>query len=327
MPTPISPRLNPLTNSHTRTRPTPYSWGEWRVVQCEETGMVYLENPPSYDRLAEEFAWEKTYEEEKQRRYQDEPVLSRVSGMVKWMRWNLKGPRIVATSLAHLQALEEIMPSGTHLQFLDVGCGDGKKTVQIPELMKQRGLAAVSPIGIEVSTAQAVEAQSRFKPFGGRCIPLTVLDGLAEIEDTSIHLIVLCSFLEHEVQPVELLTACCAKLARKGRIIIKVPNFDLWHRRVRQEKWCGFRYPNHVNYFTPDTLGKVVHRAGLRERPKGWADIMPTSDEYVADCRTALSRCRESGTSFGRYVNFVSDCARGNLRGLSVSMPRAFSTT
>ncbi len=240
--------------------------------------MVFLENPPTYDRLAEEFAWEKTYAAEKQRRRREEPVLSWISGIVKWMRLNLRRPHIVKTTLRHLRDLRRTMPGEEALRFLDVGCGDGKKTVQIPELMQQRGEEPVRPVGIEVSTAQAVEAQERFSAFEGECIAKAALDGMAEIEDRSIHLIVLLSFLEHEVQPVNLLKACGSKLVPGGRVIIKVPNFASWNRRIRRERWCGFRYPDHVNYFTPETLTRAVEAAGLRVRKPGWRDRLPTSD-------------------------------------------------
>ena len=37
-----------------------YSTAEWHVVACIDCGFVYLRNPPTYARLEEEFAWEKT---------------------------------------------------------------------------------------------------------------------------------------------------------------------------------------------------------------------------------------------------------------------------
>jgi 2-polyprenyl-3-methyl-5-hydroxy-6-metoxy-1,4-benzoquinol methylase len=176
------------------------------------------------------------------------------------------------------------------LRFLDVGCGDGKKTVLIPEALHRRGEPLVRPVGIEVSKVQAMEAQERFATYGGECIKAPALEGMAQIGDGTINLIVLLSFLEHEMQPVELLRACAAKLAPGGRIIIKVPNFACWNRRVRQAKWCGFRYPDHVNYFTPATLESALQRAGLQRRPRGWLDQMPTSDNMWMIAEVAVSR-------------------------------------
>ena len=81
-----SPRENPLTGTITPVKETPYSNGEWKIVECQETGMVFLENPPDYSRLVEEFAWEKTYEEESKRRRQEEPVVAFASNLSKSLR-------------------------------------------------------------------------------------------------------------------------------------------------------------------------------------------------------------------------------------------------
>jgi hypothetical protein len=36
-----------------------YSRQPWFVVQCSTCGFVYLRNPPTYEQLVSEFAWEK----------------------------------------------------------------------------------------------------------------------------------------------------------------------------------------------------------------------------------------------------------------------------
>jgi ribosomal protein L37E len=36
-----------------------YSAPPWQIVDCSACGFVYLRNPPQYDRLVSEFAWEK----------------------------------------------------------------------------------------------------------------------------------------------------------------------------------------------------------------------------------------------------------------------------
>lgn len=249
------------------------------MVQCRETSLVYLENPPIYEALADEFAWEKTYAEEKQRRQKAEPIISRISGVVKWMRLNLKKPRLIRTAAAHIAELRQTLHlGGGAFHMVDVGCGGGEKTAQIPEFLSSRGLPTISPIGVEVSPVLARAAADRFAPYGGRCVESTAIEGLSQLEDASVHLVVLSSFLEHEINPVGLLEACRHKLVIGGRIIIKVPNFGSVNRRLRQQKWCGFRYPDHVNYFTPETLTATIQKAGLTLRPSGWLDMMPTSD-------------------------------------------------
>lgn len=244
--------------------------------------MVFLENPPTYARLEEEFAWEKTYEEERRRRYREEPVLSRVSGVLKWMRLNLKKPRVVKVGAAQLAALRHRFPDAARLRLLDLGCGHGDKGERTARLGSRRAGIAVEPVGIEVSKALAAESQERFAALGGHCIQKPATEGLADLDGGTVHLIILSSFLEHEVNPVQLLQACHRVLAPGGRIIIKVPNYGCLNRRVRQERWCGFRYPDHVNYFTPETLRATIEVADLVMLPPTWRDMLPTSDNMWA---------------------------------------------
>lgn len=43
-----------------------------------------------------------------------------------------------------------------------------------------------------------------------------------------------------------------------GITFVRVPNYASLNRRVRGGQWCGFRYPDHVNYFTLYTLSRMA---------------------------------------------------------------------
>jgi hypothetical protein len=70
-------------------------------------------------------------------------------------------------------------------------------------------------------------------------------------------------------------------LAPGGVAIVKVPNYGSLNRRVTGRKWCGFRYPDHLNYFTPQTLRGLAEGCGYRVR-FGLTDRLPTSDNMYA---------------------------------------------
>jgi hypothetical protein len=44
------------------------------------------------------------------------------------------------------------------------------------------------------------------------------------------------------------------------------------------QKWCGFRYPDHVNYWTPKTLNKIIKETGFEIVRFNFGDRFPTSD-------------------------------------------------
>ena len=48
-----------------------------------------------------------------------------------------------------------------------------------------------------------------------------------------------------------------------GIIFVRVPNYAFLNRKVRGGQWCGFRYPDYVNYFTPYALFRMAGDSGF----------------------------------------------------------------
>jgi SAM-dependent methyltransferase len=143
------------------------------------------------------------------------------------------------------------------------------------------------PHGIEISDELARRSQAALAPYGGRCVHASALDGLAGFDAASLDLIVLASFLEHELQPLPLLRECARTLRPGGRVLVKVPNYASWNRHLRGRRWCGYRWPDHVNYFTPDTLAVAARAAGLEVERMTLLDRLPISDSLYAVLRRA----------------------------------------
>ena len=279
-------RLNPLTETETPVRETPYSKGEWKVVECLETGMVFLQNPPDYSAFIEDFAWEKTFEEESKRRREAEPVIAYTSGVGKSLRRKLrKRERIEKVAFKTLLRIEREREPGSDISMVDVGCGTGEKLVRITRYFKEQRGVEVKPLGVEISAQLSKETNERLGELDGRCIHAAAIEGLESLEDGSVDLVILCSYLEHEVEPMAVLRAVFQKLRKGGYVIIKVPNFGCWNRYLRQERWCGFRYPDHVNYFTPNTLTRMIETSGLKLWKMNFYDRLPTNDNVWAIAR------------------------------------------
>jgi 2-polyprenyl-3-methyl-5-hydroxy-6-metoxy-1,4-benzoquinol methylase len=86
------------------------------------------------------------------------------------------------------------------------------------------------------------------------------------------------SYLEHEPNPRAVLAATAQVMKPGARLIVKVPNYASWNRTVRGARWCGFRFPDHVNYFTPELLVRLVRESGFEIVRFVWLDRWPTSD-------------------------------------------------
>jgi SAM-dependent methyltransferase len=268
----------PILGRASTNTSTSFSRGKWTLVQCAETGFVYLPDPPSYDALAGEHAWESTFAAERARRRREEPVVSAVGGWIKRARRRVFRARnpfadIVGARLARDGATPPY-------RIVHVGCSHAAFTRSIAERLGARGLR-VAMTGIEVSPALAAAARETLAPIGGTVVEASALEGVRSLEPASVTAVLMSSFLEHEAQPLELLREVRRSLRIGGFAVVKVPNFASWNRVVRGARWCGFRYPDHVNYFTPRTLQALAERADLCFE-QGWLDRLPLSDNMYA---------------------------------------------
>ena len=291
--------LNPISGRMTKVRwLEEYSQAPWRIVQCEETGFVFLANPPSYEDLATEFAWETTFQEEKQKRAESEPVRAKLSGILKRARARWLKKRDPMFAMANRFVSEQFKNDGQNgygendnrdaLRLLDVGAGKGHRIRKFCQLFAERGIE-VEPSGIEISPELAKISNAIFQKLGGQVVANTALHGMTEFEPESFDVVIMQCYLEHEAQPLEVLRRTLPVLSERGVVLVKVPNFDSWNRSIRGKRWCGFRFPDHVNYFTSTTLEMLCQEAGFEMLPQPMWDRLPTSDNMYAVLRKPKS--------------------------------------
>lgn len=267
-----------MLERETATESLPYAPTPWVLRRCLETSFVFLENPPEYEAFKEEYAWEVTFRKESDKRQAAEPLLYAVSTGLKKLRGQvLKRNKIRDLSHAFLRKVQ----SG-QINLLDMGCGWGRLLQDVISTLPPDFGHRCVPFGIELSKELAHLSNERLALAGGRCVHDTALNGLTHFPADHFHLIIMSSFLEHEINPLPLLRRCHAHLTLGGRIVVKVPNFASFNRTVRGTRWCGFRWPDHVNYFTPSTLREMAARAGLTIARMTFLDRHPFSDNMYA---------------------------------------------
>ncbi|MHA1554135.1 MAG: class I SAM-dependent methyltransferase [Alphaproteobacteria bacterium] len=221
-----------------------YSRAPWEVVGCNDCGFVFLGNPPDYVRLEDELAWEKSYVEERKRRVRDRPVVEVLENLTSWRR---------RFSRDRLSLYKRLFKPGP---VLDVGCGgnDGPHGPYVP-------------YGIEISRDLFERSTKLMAERGGYAVHGPAAEAIDEFPDTMFTGVIMSSILEHEVQPTRLLTGVARVLRADGCAYIRVPNYGSINRHVSGGKWCGFRHPDHVNYFTETSLRRMGERCGLSLSP------------------------------------------------------------
>lgn len=240
---PATHRPCPACDSIAATRLDAYSPDGWNVVACDACGFTFLQNPPPYAALEEDLAWEKTYVAKK-----EQGGSTGFSAINRRLRTKLKmrpGTRGTA-------AFTRAFGSG---RVLDIGCGRGSR-IRPPMV----------PYGIELSRALQAQADARMRAAGGYCLHAAGADGVWQFDEGFFDGIVMFSYLEHETDIARVLSGSFRALKPGGAVFVRVPNFGSLNRRVIGPKWCGFRYPDHVNYFTLASLRAVAARAGFTTR-------------------------------------------------------------
>lgn len=277
-PVPGSARDCPLLERPTATRALPDAPDPWRLLQCLESGFVFLGNPPGYAALEDEYAWQRTSARAARARREAEPLLHAASAAYADSRRRALRRNKVARLCGALLAAAGEAP----IRLLEPGCGDGQLLERVLAGLPRDLARRCVPRGIEISRELAGAAGARLARLGGSCTQGAALDGMAGLPAGQFDLILLASFLEHELHPLPVLRHCRRLLRDGGHAVVKVPNYACWNRRLRGARWCGFRWPDHVNYFTPRTLAAMAERAGFRVTRMKFRDRHPLSDSLYA---------------------------------------------
>lgn len=139
-------------------------------------------------------------------------------------------------------------------RLLDVGCGVG----YFLHLAQDAGMQVR---GLELSESAVNYARTNY----GLNVAQGTLDEVT-IAPESCDIVVLWHVLEHLPDPVAALRQISQILAPGGLLLAAVPNFGSIEARVFGRRWYSLDAPRHLYHFTPETLQRVVERAGLTPR-------------------------------------------------------------
>ena len=245
-----------------------YQSKDYAVVRCDQCDFVYLPVSAAFEHYVEgEGAWENSIGANTELRLKKMPLRTKLSLATRF-RTKFKKKTPVSYLDRHFSTTAQ-----KRIEVLDIGCGDGAYLLSLEDRFV--------PFGIEISKELAHHAEAVFSKRGGSVINAPTTKALFQFQGQSMDAVVMRSYLEHEAEPLEVLQGCANVLKKTGVVVIKVPNYGSLNRRVMGANWCGFRFPDHVNYFTPASLSKMASLAGFRTVQR-FTDKLPTSDNMWA---------------------------------------------
>jgi hypothetical protein len=238
---------------------------EWPLLRCRKCKLVFLGRIPEYEELVEERAWERTSVLNAERRTREYPIMMTTERATR-----------ARLGICKRRPVDRIVGSAKPGPIIDLGCGKGDHLNPPP--------AGFTPFGIEISKGQARQAHLAYRTFGGKCICASAIKGLESFETNYFTAGLMIGYLEHEFNPRTVLTELNRVLVRNAPVVVKVPHFGSFNQRLLGRRWNGFRFPDHVNYFTRRTLAVLAESTGF-EIECGIVDWALTSDSLWAVLR------------------------------------------
>ncbi len=220
--------------------------------------MVFIGNELSYAAQVQDHDWVDEHPKEVARRNERHPVLMFFSRLTRPLRPD-NHDRLLAHTL-HWQKEGKLV---------DFGCGEGK--------FLERAVRHFDLTGVEISPRYAKLSSARAPAAKILVGPVTEI-AAKDLSENSFDVVTQFGYIEHEWRPLEGLRAAHRVLKPGGITVIKTPNYACWNRRVMGLDWCGYHIPAHCNYFTPNTLGRLLRQAGFDPLPRPVLDRLPTSD-------------------------------------------------
>lgn len=134
---------------------------------------------------------------------------------------------------------------------LDIGCGRGWT------LWYLRQLGATRVLGTQISAPAAAFASDVLK------LPIIEQDLLVANINESFDMVTMWHVLEHVPKPAQYLKRINELLNVDGVLVIEVPNWNSWTRKLAGQYWLGYDVAHHISFFAHDSLVPMLEQAGF----------------------------------------------------------------
>lgn len=208
--------------------------GNARIVRCEACDLVQLDDRPDDDELAKLYA----------RGY-----FEGIGTAAGYDDYTNQEAEYLATFDEDVARIRDFVGGGA---VLDVGCGYG--------YFVRRALAAgFDAYGVDLSAEGIAEATKHVpgRVFAGG------IDDVAALAGRRFDVIFASHLIEHITDPRAFVRRLLEHLHPAGIVMFVTPNIESWLARLSGRRWVSFKIPEHVAYYAPATIRRLLEDAGL----------------------------------------------------------------
>ncbi|MEK7504311.1 MAG: class I SAM-dependent methyltransferase [Patescibacteria group bacterium] len=227
--------------------------GQFDVKSCHECGLFFLDPQPSKNVLKKHYP--------RQQYYSYKGKIKGLSGLIRQFRSYLIDkyyePTILSRVFSFLvQSVPGIpkRPDKKPWRVLDVGCGSGDTLIALKKL-------GWEVYGLEIDRNAIKLAKKR----GLTNIKLGGYEKIEDFPDNYFDCIRLYHVIEHLPNPHHCLQLIYKKLKKGGEIVLGTPNAKSMVSKIFGIHWYNLDVPRHLFVFSPDTLSRLVDKAGFSQ--------------------------------------------------------------
>jgi SAM-dependent methyltransferase len=213
--------------------------GTYRLVRCAACTLKYVNPRPALSALGKHYP-------------ADYHCYRSVEDAPRWMQPTAR-LEVQGQATGRLKAIERVIGRlHKDMQIVDVGCG---RNVLLDLVQRERGARG---LGIEMKTETAQYVRD---VLGMPVVTGTLLD--AELESARFDLLVMLEYLEHEPDPLRVLTEARRVLKPGGHIAIEIPDPEGMPARIFKNRWANLDLPRHLVFFDRATLKRALAETGF----------------------------------------------------------------
>lgn len=165
-----------------------------------------------------------------------------------------------AQEKAHTQYFHDLFSHFSSLgswkgkKLLDIGCATGIL------------LSVAKTLGMDVMGVDASASAVRYTRKQGFPAMNGSINTVAKrMKLNRFDVITACQIIEHEYDPIEMVKTVRSILNNMGIFILSTPNFDTPWRKIMGKFWIGYSHPEHLFFFTPQTISHLLKKSGFRD--------------------------------------------------------------